>query len=263
MPISEPEVLARVLTMVAALAGLGWAVFGLKLNISRVASLHFGTANLLLVSGAVVASFRASDVSFFQFYQTFSISDLLILGGTMLFRSGMRDLYGLRCTSMRDHCMVAVVVVATMVAAHATNMQNAAGVGVYLTAAWFALKGYFECSTVLRQSFSRTTAWVLLWPVMAAGILFILRALDDTLAMWHTPGDLSDTMKVKHFTRYMWAQLLVLMLLNASLIGLTLTALINKLNEQATRLQKILDTAPVGVAVSTGGIIRFANPPPP
>ncbi len=260
MPISEPEVLARVLTMVAALAGLGWAVFGLKLNISRVASLHFGTANLLLVSGAVVASFRASDVSFFQFYQTFSISDLLILGGTMLFRSGMRDLYGLRCTSMRDHCMVAVVVVATMVAAHATNMQNAAGVGVYLTAAWFALKGYFECSTVLRQSFSRTTAWVLLWPVMAAGILFILRALDDTLAMWHTPGDLSDTMKVKHFTRYMWAQLLVLMLLNASLIGLTLTALINKLNEQATRLQKILDTAPVGVAVSTGGIIRFANP---
>ncbi|OGB30201.1 MAG: hypothetical protein A3F78_04715 [Burkholderiales bacterium RIFCSPLOWO2_12_FULL_61_40] len=260
MPISEPEVLAQVLTLVAALAGLGWAVFGLKLNISRVASLHFSAANLLLVSGAVVATFRASDISFFKFYQAFSVSDLLILGGTMLFRSGMRDLYGLRCTSVRDHCLVALSVVLVMVTAHAIGMQNAAGVGVYLTAAWFALRGYFECSTVLRKSFSRTTAWVLLWPVMAAGVLFILRALDDTLAMMHTPGDLSDTMKVKHFTRYMWAQLLVLMLLNASLIGLTLTALINKLNEQATRLQKILDTAPVGVAVSTGGIIRFANP---
>jgi PAS domain S-box-containing protein len=260
MLITEPEVLSQVLMLVAALGGLGWVVFGLKFNISRNATLLFGMANLLLVCSDLMAMGRASNISFFAFYQTFSVADLMILASTMLFRSGMRDLYGLRCTSARDYGVVALTVLAALAVAHAIGLRHAAGVGVYLAASGFAFKGALECAAELRKSFGRDTRWHLLWPIVGAGVLFALRALDDTLSMMHHAGELSDTMKDKHLARYLWAQLLVLILLNASLIGQTLTALIKRLNDQTQRLQTILDAAPVGVAVSTDGIIRFANP---
>jgi two-component system sensor histidine kinase/response regulator len=260
MQISEPEVLARMLMLCSGLAAVGWAFLALRLNISRTASLHFGLANFLLVGGDVVATLRPADVTFYELYQSFNGADVLYLAGTMLFRSGMRNLYGLPCTNWKDYAKVAVSVLGVMALVHALGMPNAAGVAVYLTSSWIAFRGYAECSAVLRKSLSRTTVWILMWPVLTAGILFALRALDDTLAMMHSGGNLNDTIKVVHFTFYLWAQLLVVMLLNAALIGLTLTALIKKLNDQATRLQHILDTAPVGVAVSTDGIIRFANP---
>ncbi len=256
----EAEVLAHVMTMVSALTGLGWAVFGLKLNISRAAALNFSLANLLLVLVDVVALFRPAGVGYFEFIQAFNVADFLILSATLLFRSGMRALYELPCTTVRDHLAMALGVLLLWALARALDWQNAACVSIYLVAGFFCLKGYAECSVVLRKSFNKTTARILLWPIAAAGILFILRALDDTRVMLHTPGNLNDTMKFKHFAHYMWAQLLVLMLVNASFVGLTLTALIKKLNDQAQRLQHILDTAPVGVAVSSGGIIRFANP---
>jgi two-component system sensor histidine kinase/response regulator len=44
------------------------------------------------------------------------------------------------------------------------------------------------------------------------------------------------------------------------LAGQTLNSLFKKLQEQTDRLQHILDTAPVGVAVTAGGVIQFANP---
>jgi len=260
MQISEPEVLTQVLALMSALAGLGWAVFGFKLNISRAASLNFSLANLLLVGGNVVALFRLPNMPFFEFYFSFSATDLLVLCSAMLFRSGMLALYGLPGTTARQYGAVALGTLGVMVLADATGMKNAAGAGVYLAASWYAMQGFFECSAVLRKSFGRTTVWVLVWPVAAAGILFSLRALDDIQSMWNTGGQLDDTMKVRHFALYLWAHLLVLMLLNAALIGLTLMALIKRLNDQANRLQNILDTAPVGVAVSSGGVIRFANP---
>jgi polyribonucleotide nucleotidyltransferase len=44
------------------MAGLGWAVFGLRLNISRTSALNFSLANLLLVLVDVVALFRPAGV---------------------------------------------------------------------------------------------------------------------------------------------------------------------------------------------------------
>ncbi len=257
---SETEVLARVLMTVSVLSCVGWAIFGLKLKISRSASLHFSLANGILVVGDLIAMMRHTDISFVEFYKNFSVVDLTILAGTMLFRSGMRNLYGLPCTEMKDYLRMAIGVLAITVMAHLSGIRNAVGVGVYLSAACIAFKGYIECSPVLRQNFGRTMSWHLLWPVVAAGVLFLLRALDDTLSMLQMAGELSDTVKEKNFASYLWGQFLVLILLNASLIGQTLAALIKRLNDQTNRLQNILDTAPVGVAVSTDGIIRFANP---
>ena len=260
MPVGEVETLARVITFVAALAGLGWAFFGIALNISRTAALYFSAANLLLVIGDVVAQYREPHVSLIDFYQSVNVSTVLHLCCVFLFRAGIQELHGVRCRAGRDVAITAFALAASTLLGHALGMRNPAIAAIFLTAGGLSLWGFHDGYQLLRRDFSRTRSLLLLWPFATVGILFLLRVPEEVLSISHTPITLSETARLKQVTFSLWAQLLVFMLINASLIADTLNLLFKEIKDQADRLQNILDTAPVGVAVSTGGIIRFANP---
>ncbi|MCF8210471.1 MAG: response regulator [Rhodoferax sp.] len=258
--ISEPEILSAVMGMVSLLCSIAWATIGLHLKTSKAAAYHFSVANVLLIVGGALPYFRGQGVSYVGYFESFNFADLLFMVAVIMFRSGMRSLHGLPCTTAREYTIVSVAGLILVAFAHLVGIPNATAAGCYVAAGVFALVGFHECDQVLRKSFGKWSRWVILWPIAAAGVLFFVRALDDVTAMLTHAGDVSESMKVRHFALYLWAQLLVLLLVNASLIGQTLNALIQKLNEQAANLQRILDTAPVGVAVSTDGVVRFANP---
>jgi two-component system sensor histidine kinase/response regulator len=261
MPVGELETLARVITFVAGLAGLGWAFFGVLLKISRSAALYFSAANFLLVVGDVAAQFRGPDVSLLDFYQSVNISTLLILGCVFLFRAGTQELHGVRCRVGRDFGLTVLAVGLATLLGQAVGMRSPAIAAVFLTAGGLSLWGFHEGYQLLRKkSFGRSMSLALLWPYAAVGILFLLRVPETALTSPNSPLGISEAVRFKHVIISLWAQLLIFLFINASLIGHTLSLLIKKLKDQATHLQMILDTAPVGVAISTGGIIRFANP---
>ena len=260
IPVGEIDTLSRVMSFVAALAGLGWAFMGIHLNISRRAAMYFCVANYLVVSGDVAAQFRGSGVSLIDYYQTFNLSYFTILCSVFLFGPGMQELHGQTCTSKRDLGQGAIAFVVILMLGQVIGLHNPAIAAVMLLSGCMALLGFLRSYLQLRKNWSRKMTLALLWPFAVMGILFLMRFVDDLLTMGRPIDPLTDTMRVKHLTTGLWAQLLVFLLVNASLAGQTLNALFKKLEDQAIRLQHILDTAPVGVAVATDGVIRFANP---
>ncbi len=264
---AQAETVVATILLLNTLAGIGWAVLGLKLNISREASLHFCAANLLFAFAYVLTLFRPAALGFVQFFESFNWADVVTLGATVMVHSGLRKLHNLPCGQhyFRSKLIVASTVIVLVLCAERLRLQNAITIGVLSATAWYAFVAFYECSHALRHHFGRTSRWLLLWPLLMAGSLSLLRVLDDTYTIIHGLGDMRDTqmshtIKIQFLGSFIWLALLTTTLLNASLIGLTLTGLFNKLNEQAKRLQNILDTAPVGVAISAGGKIRFANP---
>jgi two-component system sensor histidine kinase/response regulator len=260
LPVTEPETLARVIVLLCSLGCLHWAMLGLKLNISRLAALHFCAAYFLIVLGYMIALRRAPEISFVDFFQSFNFADVMLLGATILFRSGLREMQGVCCKKTRQLTALALGVALLMLAAKWLPIQNTVGIVILLASGGFMLTACYECHQNLRKSFSRTTSLMMLAPLGASGVLFLLRVLDNATVIMHTHANMADTLQIKHFIGYMWATLLVITLINASLIGMTMNAFIKSLNDQASRLQHILDTSPIGVAISAGGSIRFANP---
>jgi two-component system sensor histidine kinase/response regulator len=260
IPVGEIDTLSRVMSFVAALAALGWAFMGIHLKISRRAALYFCVANLLVVSGDVAAQFRGSGVSLIDYYQTFNLSYFTILCSVLLFGPGMQELHGQPCTLKRDLGRVTLAFVVIVTLGQGMGIRNSAIAAVMLLSGCMSFLGFLRSYRMLSRNWSRKMTFALLWPFAFMGILFFGRFIDDAVAMGRPISSVTDTVRVKHLISGLWAQLLVFMLINASLAGQTLNALFKRLEEQAVRLQRILDTAPVGVAVATDGVIRFANP---
>ncbi|MBK6999570.1 MAG: response regulator [Rhodoferax sp.] len=258
MAITEAEILSRVMMTVGLLTCIGWAFLGVSTNVSRASVLQFCAANLILVVADVLPMFRGPGIAYADFYQSFNYSHLLFLLGTMLFRSGMRELHGLSRTSPLELCLVGFGMGIALVMSRSFGWHNVAIAGVYLACAWYALKGFLECNAALAPKLRLTHRWLFLWPVLMAGVLYFLRVLDDGIAL--VSDNMGQTAVYQFLAPYHWAHFLVRLLVNASLIGQTLMLIFQKINALAERLQNILDTAPVGVAVSSQGVIRFANP---
>ena len=260
IPTGEIETLSRVMSFVAALAGLGWAFMGIHLNISRKAALYFCAANYLVVSGDVAAQFRGTGVSLIDYYQSFNLSYFTIVCSVFLFNQGMQELHNARCKVGRDASIVLLAFALLLGIGLAIGMPNPAIASVMSISGCISFFALLTSYRLLRKNWSHRMTVALLWPFAVMGILFVVRVVEDVVSMGHPIDVLTDTMRIKHLTASLWVQLLVFLLVNASLAGQTLNTLFKKLQDQAARLQHILDTAPVGVAVSAGGTIRFANP---
>lgn len=255
----EVEIISRVIGLVSLLSCIAWATIGLRLNISSTAAKNFSMANVMLIGAGLVASVRVEHFAYRDLLEVFCATDLLVMLAVGIFRSGMHALHGLPCTGWREYAVYTGVAIVTVIGTHLMGVPHAGVVFVYLVSSWYSLLGFHEANNALVTRLDRMSRWAILWPMALAGVLFLLRAIDDTLIMT-LGGDMKDTQRENNFTIFMWTQLFVVLLVNASLIGQTLLSLFQKVQAEADRLQNILDTAPVGVAVSTEGIVRFANP---
>jgi two-component system, sensor histidine kinase and response regulator len=267
LEITEAEIITRTILVLTLFTAISWGVIGLKLNISRNAALYFGAANLFIGIGYCFALFRAPGTSFVAFFQSFNWTDVMILGATILIRSGLRKLHGLCFEKPQTHILLIFIVSMGFIilGAKQLRLQNLAALLVLAASAWFAYSAFNESNWALRKNFSSSSRWMLIWPMGAAALLFALRILDESISLMYATGDIrntdmSNTVKIQFISAFIWGGLLLTMLLNASLIGLTLNELFKDLNDQANHLQHILDTAPVGVLISANNKIRFTNP---
>ena len=260
IPIGELDTLARILSVVAGLAALGWVFMSFQLNASRTAALYFCAANAMVVLGDVAGHFRDSSMSLLDYYQTFNLSHITILASVFLFSSGMQELNGARCKAKRDATVTVLVLGVVLVFGMTLGMQNPGISSVMFVSGCIAIFSFLRSYQLLRKHWSRKMTLALLWPFALMGISFVLRFVEDVVSLGTPIDPMTDSLRFKHLVGSMWAQLLLFLLVNASLAGQTLNSLFKKLQDQADRLQHILDTAPVGVAVTTGGFIRFANP---
>lgn len=260
LPVGEIETLSRVLSFVACLAGLGWAFLCVNLNVSRTAALCFSVANFLLVLGDVFAQFRGAGVSFIDYYQSFNFSYLCILCSVFLFSAGTQELHGVDCKARRNLALAVLIYAVAMGIGAAMGMRTPAVESLFLVASGLSLLTFVRGYHHLVKTLSHRMAMALLWPFAAMGVIFFLRVVNGVVTIGQAVDVVNDTVQIRNMTLGLWSQLLVFLLINASLIGQTLNGLFKKLQDQTDRLQRILDTAPVGVAVSSGGLIRFANP---
>jgi PAS domain S-box-containing protein len=260
MPIViEAEIIARVIVVLGILITVGWALIGLKLHVSRTATLYFCCGNLLIVVGYLAALWRPFGVSFIRYFESLNPTDIMLMQTTLLFQLGLRHLYGQPCPLHQAARHVAYAVLPVLLFGYVLHWRDPVAIGVLLASSWFAWRAFFESYRNMGKSFGAGARLLLLWPLLAASILFLLRVTDDASAMLNTHGDMSGTVRIKYFNMYLWTGFLIITLANASLIGQTINGLLKRLNDQTKRLQYILDTAPVGVAISSGGKIRFAN----
>jgi PAS domain S-box-containing protein len=259
-PLNEAEVLFRVNILLCFLVCFGWALLGRKLLIARLAIVHFSMANVLMIAAYMLPLLRGANVTLEGYFFAFNWSDICLLAGMILIRSGIRHLHNLACVTPRHMLGLALLLVLFKFGADGLAWQNAARSVVLLLAACMSLLAFFESNRVLNRDFSRTTRLMLLWPLMMVAALFLIRLFLEGMVALHGQQAANAMIQMRSFSLFMWISLILVILLNAALMGLTLNVLIGKLNREAGRLQQILDNAPVGVAISEGGTIRFANP---
>ena len=259
-PLNEAEVLFRVNILLCFLVCFGWALLGRKLLIARVAIVHFSGANVLMIAAYMLPLLRPASVTLESYFFAFNWSDICLLAGMILIRSGIRHLHNLACAAPRHLLVLALLLILFKFGAEGLAWQNLARSLVLLLSACMSLLAFFESNRALAKNFSRTTRLMLLWPLVMVAALFLIRLALETIVMLHGQQAANALIQMRSFSLFMWIALILVILLNAALMGLTLNVLIGKLNREAGRLQQILDNAPVGVAISEGGTIRFANP---
>ena len=260
IPVGEIDTLSRMISVVAMLAALAWAAMCLNLNVSRQAATYFFFANVLVVLGDVAAQFRGPGVALIDYYQSFNASYLTILGCAFFFHQGMQALHGQRCLIGRDSLITFLAFFLVSGVGFAIGLPHPLVSSVMVVAGGISFIAFFQNYQLLRKFWNRKIALALLSPFAAMGVVFMLRFVGDVASLGERVDAVSEAIRFKALTASLWAQLLMFLFVNASLAGQTLNTLFKKLEDQAAMLQRILDTAPVGVAVSTGGIIRFANP---
>ncbi len=265
--VTEPEVLIHVIIVLSSMLCLGWALLGIWFNIAPRATLLFCTGNMAILIAKLLSFMRPGDQTLYDYFQQASLTDVLEFIAILYVRAGLRQLHGLYCTRMRTLLFIALSVAVFMLGAQHMGMHNLLGIGFFIATGGLSWLTFSESNQALSADFPRATRWLLLGPLLIISALFFLRAIDEVLGMLQLRGDNYQPMKVQHFPWFIWLSLMLFICLNASLIGLTLNDLIkklnhsiSKLNDNAKRLQHILDTAPVGVAISVKGKIRFTNP---
>jgi PAS domain S-box-containing protein len=267
LEITQAETVAGVMLMLFTLSCIGWAVLGLKLNISREASMYFCLSSLFGVIGYSLAIFRPAGISFQDYFGSCNWTDVTILGSAMMVYSGLRKLHGLHCPGARSLGTFVALIFLIVLAGQWFKVEEIVTIGILSGAACYSFLSFYHTNQAMRPHYSRTTRWLLLWPLLDLGVMICIRLVDDSMTLLNLNGDMRQSKKIEFFGVYIWLVLFTTTLLDASLIGQTLSELFKRLNEQANklhnqakRLQHILDTAPVGVAISSGSKIRFANP---
>ncbi len=259
-PLNEAEVLFHVNILFCFLMCFGWVLLGRKLLIARLAIIHFSLANVLIIVSYMLPLFRPPFVPLEAYFFAFNWSDIYLLGSMILIRFGIRHLHHQTCVTPRQMFGIALALVLSKVGADILEWENVARVVVLLLSACMPLLAFYESYRVLTKDFSRITRLMLLWPLVMVAGLFIVHLGLEGMVLVHGQQVANAIIQMRSFTLFMWIALILVILINAALMALTLNVLIVKLNREAGRLQQILDTAPVGVVINEGGVIRFANP---
>ncbi len=254
----QADIITRTIIVLSSLAGIAWGIIGLKLHISRGATLYFCIANFAIALAYVLALVCTPVNNLVNYFQAFNWTDVLLLAATMLIHSGLRKLYRVYVKQTRARLAFGLLILLGCVPI--PGLQMGVAMLVLLASAWYALSALMHCNQALGKHFTLSTRLMLIWPLAAASLLFFMRVIDDSLALLQTHDEIDHYLKTRFLVTFIWVGLLITILLNASLIGLTLNKLFKSLNDQANRLQHILDTAPVGVSIHAGGKVRFANP---
>ena len=254
MSVDEVEILVQVLSMVAGLAFLVWGAVGVLLRIAPAAAQRFSFANLLVLLALLLALLMHDSAMSFK---ALHVSDVLILSSVLTFRAGLLKLFDRPCAHNRHILWLVLLGVGLMLfAPHWQKWELMIGACSVL-AACFCLMNFHDGNQILKDHFNRSVRYVMMLPFAATAVLFLGRGI--ALAFYVDIAPLSGPFDIG-FGFYLWAQLLLLLLINSSLIGMAVGDLVMKIRRQAKTLQSILDAAPVGVAVTTDGVVRFANP---
>ena len=259
-PHDEAAVLFRVSILLCVLVFFGWTLLGRKLLFARMAILHFSIASLMMIVVYLLPLLRPASMTLEVYFFSFNWSDVCLLASLTLIRYGILHLHHQVCTPPRHLWGMALLLALFKLGAEALGWQNSARNLILLLSGLTLLLAFFESNRVLAKDFSRTTRLMLLWPLPMAGGMFLFRLFLGTSLERQGQEAVNALFQMHSFSLYMWIAVILAILLNAALMGLTLNVLIGKLNREAGRLQQILDNAPVGVAISEGGTIRFANP---
>lgn len=257
---TELETVSRALSIIAGLACLSWAVLSINLNISRYAAICFSAANLLVILGDVATIFRNPGVGYLEYFQSFNLTYLSIVACVFLFTTGLQRLHGYNCQAERELAILVAVLLGGAALNYAIGINSPIVVSIFMASAGWSLLAFARGCQVLRRTLTLKMTLAFLWPFAAMSFIFFTRVVHEYRLMWQTAEEVSEAMRLHYLAQALWIQLVLFLLINVSLIGQTLSLLFRRLQEQTSQLQKILDIAPVGVAVSSEGIIRFANP---
>jgi len=224
----EAQTLVRVVSVFAAVQALAWGCIGM-MRIARQSALSFSLANLLLLVGILLTLRRVTENG----YIAYQLADLIILGSFTWYRIGLQKLTALPVTT-REHGMVfALTGLAAFAIAPIPESIGSIGIIFSVGAAWVAFRSFLEAQASLRDDFNFAVRLFFSLPFLLIFLTLIARPLlalifpneANTLISMYGSGGAS----------FLWAQLILLMLINISLVGIAVGGLFIKIRELAER----------------------------
>ncbi|MEW6981677.1 GGDEF domain-containing protein [Colwelliaceae bacterium 6471] len=217
--------------LLAVIASLAWGVMAYPLKISPRASIRFCIANLLVVIGILLLSFRTEQPNYFYWLA----SDILILAGFILVRLGVQRLFKLANTTKYDFAQLLFFAAIMLSQQHDPTDNNILGIAFSISAAitlsLLTKDGFFA----IKEEFDVTNAFILILPHLAMAIIFIFRAITLIL-LPETHATFVATHTVEAVP-ILWTFATLTLCLNISIFGAALTHLVAKIRLLADRDQ--------------------------
>lgn len=227
--------LAQVVVLVGGLWCVSWWLLGVPGRLSRRAALWFAAANLLLVAAITLTLGRGTAFSVPAYWLHYWVADLLGLAGIAALRSGVRQLLRLP-PAWRESLLLLVLAGGAMALIPYPEPDiRVRGVLFSVAALWLLIRLTVDCLRAMHGPLPRLPWLPLLIVAMvfaSIGLMMLLRALglafrpETVLPMESTVVGTSIPM--------LWATLLQILLINASLVGLVVMRLVQRISHLAT-----------------------------
>lgn len=199
------------------------------MRIAPSAALRAAVANILIMGGILLTILRASDES----YLSYQVAYLLMLAGLIAFRSGLQKLAMLPISTKEDLSIMLAAGVALFLCIPIHEYIHLMSGIFSATAAYICVRATIESYAALGGDFNRLARSAIACPFALASLVFIAR----TVTIVFFPNSIVDTadMYGQNAGLFLWAMLLLLMLVNIALSGVAVGRMVMRIRHLAER----------------------------
>lgn len=225
----EAQTLVRVVSVLAAVQAIAWGCIGILMRIARKSALSFSLANLLLIVGVPLTLRRVTEDS----YLAYQLADLLILGSFTWYRVGLQKLTFIKVTKKEHLFVLLFTLCAEFLVVPTPDSIGTIGILFSIGAGWVTFKASREAFGSLRGDFNFAVRLFCSLPFL---LLFVTLVVRPVWAMVF-PSEASKLVNIygEGGAAFLWAQIVLMMLINISLIGIAIGRLFMKIQELAER----------------------------
>lgn len=223
--------LIKFICLLTSTAAIAWGLIAHPLRIARRASMRFALANLFVLLGIILNSQRTDEPSYLFWFG----SDIIILLGFSLLRSGTQHLFRLPHSIRFDYISLAITAIVMLSVPPNFSSERifacAFSTNAAISFAMLTKDNYFA----IKRDTGNKVAFAMVMPLAAMAGIFLIRIFIALLSPEASP--IFIAMHTQAAIPVLWFYVFLALVINIVMIGNAMTRLVSRIHMLADRDQ--------------------------